>query len=101
MTVVIFWRTQAPHHGYGQSEVATALADGTWAALWPTLGLKMGGFAARQPTPQAPKAGSPGAWFKCGMHNHWARECTLQQSRSSQQSQPQWKPAGRFCVQGD
>ena len=38
-TAVIFVRTGAPQHGYGQSEVATVLADGTWVALWPTLGL--------------------------------------------------------------
>ena len=41
-TLVIFLRTEAPQQGYGQSEVATVLADGTWAALWPTLGIKEG-----------------------------------------------------------
>ena len=90
---MIFVRTEAPHHGYGQSEVAATLADGTWAALSPTLGLKAHEFPARQQTPQAPKAGPPGACFKCGMHGHWAHECTLQQSQSSQQSQPQWQLA--------
>ena len=39
-TLVIFLRSEAPQQGYGQSEVATALADGTWAALWPTLGIQ-------------------------------------------------------------
>ena len=72
---MIFLRMEAPQHGYGQLEVATALADGTWAALWPTLGPKAGEFPARQQTPHAPKAGPPGACFKCSMHSHWAREC--------------------------
>ena len=79
-TPPIFLRTEALQHGYGQSEVAMAPADGIWAALWPTLGLKAGEFPARQQTPQAPKAGTFGACFKCGMHGHWAHECTLQPS---------------------
>ena len=114
-TLVIFLRSEAPQQGYGQSEVATALADGTWAALWPTLGIQEGEFPARQQTPLAAKAGPPGACFKCGLHGHWARECNNQQShsQSSQQSQPQWqpqvaqpqgprgRPAGGFSVHGD
>ena len=44
---MIFLRTKAPQHGYGLSEVATPLADGTWAAQWPTLGIKAGEFPAR------------------------------------------------------
>ena len=93
-TLVIFLRSEAPQQGYGQSEVATALADGTWAALWPTLGIQEGEFPARQQTPPAAKAGPPGACFKCGLHGHWARECNNQQSQSqsSQQSQPQSQP---------
>ena len=110
---MIFLRTEATQHGYGQSEVATTLADGIWTALWPTLGLKAGEFPVCLQMLQAPKAGPPGACFKCGMHGHWARECTLQQSHLSQQSQPQWqpvqtqvqalrgRPAGGFSVQGD
>ena len=81
-TLVFFLRSQAPQQGYGQSEVAAALADGTWAALWPTLGIKEGEFPARQQTPQAAKAGLPGACFKCGVHGHWARECNNQHSQS-------------------
>ena len=112
-TLVIFLRSKAPQQGYGQSEVATALADGTWAALWPTLGIKEGEFPARQQTPQAAKAGPPAAEFKCGLHGHWGGECNMQQSQSSQQSQPQWqptlaqpqaprgRPAGGFSVHGD
>ena len=112
-TLVIFLRTEAPQQGYGQSEVATALVDGTWAALWPTLGIKEGEFPVRQQTPQTAKAGPPGACFKCGLHGQWARECNMQQSQSSQQSQPQWpptlvqaqaprgRPAGGFSVHGD
>ena len=109
-TLVIFLRSEAPQQGYGQSEVATALADGTWAALWPTLGIQEGEFPARQQTPQAAKAGPPGACFKCGLHGHWARDCNNQQSHSQspQQSQPQWqpqgprgRPAGGFSVHGD
>ena len=69
-TLIMFPGTDAPQHGYGQSEVASALADGTRAALWPTLALKAGEFCARQQTPQAPKEGPPGAYFKCGMHGH-------------------------------
>ena len=38
--LVIFPRTEAPRHGYGHSEVATTVADGTWAALSATLGLR-------------------------------------------------------------
>ena len=79
-TLVIFLRTEAPQHGYGQSEVATALAGGTWAPLWLTLGLKAGEFLAHQQMPSAPKAGPPGVCFKCGKHGRWARECALQQS---------------------
>ena len=42
--------------------MATALAAGTWAALWPTLGVKAGDFPARQQTPpKTPKAGPLGA----------------------------------------
>ena len=110
-TLVIFLRTEAPQHGYGQSEVATALADGTWAALWPTLGMKEGEFPARQQTPKAAKAGPPGACFKSGLHGHWARECNMQQSQPSQQSHSQWppaqaqaprgRPAGGFSLHGD
>ena len=74
-TPVIFLRCEAPQHGYGQSEVTIAMANGTWAALWPTPGIKEGEFSARQQTPQAAKAGPPGACFKCGLHGHWAREC--------------------------
>ena len=37
--------------------MATALADETWAARWPTPGLKAGEFPVRQQRPQAPKAG--------------------------------------------
>ena len=88
-TLVIVLRTEAPQHRYEQSEVATeqsevatALPDGTWAALWPTLGLKAGELPARQQTPHAPKAGLPGACFKCSMHGHWAQACTLQQSQA-------------------
>ena len=66
-TLVVFLRSEAPQQGYGQSEVPTALADGTWAALWPTLGIQEGEFPARQQTPQAAKAGPPGACFKCGL----------------------------------
>ena len=44
--------------------MATTLADGTWAALWLTLGLKAGEFAARQQAPQAPKVAPPGVCFK-------------------------------------
>ena len=51
--LVIFPRTVAAQHGCGQSQVATALADGTLAALLPTLGMKVGEFPARQQTPQA------------------------------------------------
>ena len=60
-TLVIFLRTEAPQHRYGQCEVATALADATWAALWPTPGMTEGEFPARQQTPQATKAGPLGA----------------------------------------
>ena len=69
-TLIIFPGTDAPQHGYGQSEVALALADGTWAAVWPTLALNAGEFWACQQTPQAPEEGPPGAYFKCGMHGH-------------------------------
>ena len=112
-TLMIFLRTEAPQQVYGQSKVATALADGMWAALWPTLGFREGEFPARQQTPQAAKAGSPGACFKCGLHRHWARECSMQQSQPSEHSQPQWppmlaqaqaprgRPAGGFSVHGD
>ena len=56
-TLVIFLRTEAPQHGYGQCEFAAAHADGTWAALWPILGMKDGEFPARHQTVQATKAG--------------------------------------------
>ena len=45
---MIFLRTEAPQPGYGQSEVVTALTDGTRAALWTTLGMKTGEFPACQ-----------------------------------------------------
>ena len=58
-TLMIFLKTEAPQQGYGQSKVATALGDGTWAALWPTLGMKEGEFPARPQTPQAAPWGLP------------------------------------------
>ena len=112
-TLMIFLRAEAPQQGYGQPEVATALTDGTWAALWPTLRMKEGEFPARQQTPQAAKAAPPGACFKCGLHGHWVRECNMQLFQPSQQSQSQWppapaqaqapcgRPAGGFSVHGD
>ena len=68
-TIVIFLRAEAPH-GYGQSKIAAALADGTWAAMGPTLGLKAGEFPARQQTSQAPRADVPRVCFKRNMHGH-------------------------------
>ena len=47
---MIFLRTEAPQQGYSQFEVVTVLADGTWAALWPTLGMKEGELLAHQQT---------------------------------------------------
>ena len=47
-THVIFLRSEAPQQGYGHSEVATALAYSTRAALWPTVGIKEGEFPTRQ-----------------------------------------------------
>ena len=84
---MIFLRTEAPQHGSGQSEIPTALADGTWADLWPTLGMKEGEFPTCQQTPHATKAGPHGARFRCGLHGQWARALS-----QSQLSQSRWQP---------
>ena len=79
-TLVIFLRSEAPQQAYPQSKVATALADGTWAAVWPTLGIQQGEFPARQQTPQAAKAGPPepassGGCTATGHANATCRAC--------------------------
>ena len=63
-------RTEAPRHIYGQSKVATAVADGPLVVVWLTLRMKEGDFPARHQTPQAAKVGLPRACFKCGPHGH-------------------------------